>query len=91
MFDRDALLASAWYRERLQVKQARDIALWRRHIAALEQFRSTGARLPSDPNELHRRLAFAQTQMSRVSAAAYREELTGTIGADPFYRQMPES
>jgi hypothetical protein len=32
MFTRDALLASDWYRERLRVKQQRDIALWTRHV-----------------------------------------------------------
>ena len=34
MFTRDAVLASQWYRERLEVKQARDVALWTRHVAA---------------------------------------------------------
>jgi phosphoenolpyruvate carboxykinase (diphosphate) len=34
MFTREALLASDWYRERLFVKQRRDIALWTRHAAA---------------------------------------------------------
>jgi hypothetical protein len=32
MFTREALLASDWYRERLRVKQQRDIALWSRHV-----------------------------------------------------------
>ena len=35
MFTREALLDSDWYRERLRVKQQRDIALWRRHVAAV--------------------------------------------------------
>lgn len=34
MFTREALLASEWYRRRLLTKQQRDIALWRRHVAA---------------------------------------------------------
>jgi hypothetical protein len=34
MFTREAVLASQWYRERLEVKQARDVALWTRHVAA---------------------------------------------------------
>ena len=90
LFERDALLASDWYRERLEVKQARDIALWRRHMDALEQFRSSGGDLPSqDPDELDCRLSLARAQMARVSAPDYREELIGTIGADPFQGQMP--
>jgi hypothetical protein len=89
MFERDTLLASNWYLERLEVKQSRDIALWRRHIAALERFQASDGRLPSDdPRELDQRLSFALAQMARVSAAAYRQELIGTIGADPFYGQI---
>jgi hypothetical protein len=34
MFTRDAVLGSDWYRARLVAKQARDIALWTRHVAA---------------------------------------------------------
>ena len=34
MFTRQALLASDWYQERLQVKQQRDVALWTRHVEA---------------------------------------------------------
>jgi hypothetical protein len=34
MFTRDALLESEWYKERLRVKQQRDIALWTRHVQA---------------------------------------------------------
>lgn len=38
MFTRDYLLNSAWYaRERLQIKQARDIALWQRHLDYLDK------------------------------------------------------
>ncbi len=91
MFERDALLASDWYRERLEVKQKRDTALWQRHIAALEEFQSSGGEIPSpDSCELEHRLSYAQAQLSRVAAPAYREELVGTIGADPFHGQMPK-
>jgi hypothetical protein len=34
MFTRDAVLASDWYHARLAAKQARDVALWTRHVAA---------------------------------------------------------
>jgi hypothetical protein len=89
MFTRESLLASDWYRERLQTKQARDIALWQRHVESLEAFRSAnedGAR--PDALNLEDRLSAARTQLARVSAGAYLEELAGTIGADPFHAQM---
>ncbi len=74
MFSREAVLESDWYQERLRAKQARDIALWTRHIAALQS-----AQLP-----MPERLADAHAQMARVSSPAYLTELVGTIGADPF-------
>ena len=74
LFTREAMLASGWYRERLAVKQARDIALWTRHVEALEaaSWNAEEARL----------------QLARVSAPAYLQELEGTIGADPFHLQI---
>ena len=42
LFDREAVLQSDWYQERLRVKQERDTALWRRHVAALDKFQQAG-------------------------------------------------
>ena len=73
LFAREAMLASDWYRERLAVKQARDIALWTRHVGSLEA-------ACANTEE-------ARSQLARVSAPAYLRELEGTIGADPFHLQ----
>jgi phosphoenolpyruvate carboxykinase (diphosphate) len=88
LFTRESVLASEWYRERLQVCQAREAALWRRHIAALEAFATTGFSSPEVNVEL--RLAEARRQLARRSTPAYLKELEGTIGADPFHGEMPE-
>jgi len=72
MFTRESLLASDWYRERLDVKQRRDVALWTRHVQA--------AGTPA-----------ASAGLARVTSPAYLEELVGTIGADPFTRQVPHA
>jgi phosphoenolpyruvate carboxykinase (diphosphate) len=89
MFSREALLASNWYRERLHVKQSRDIALWTKHVRSLEEFGTSRQDLPAqDDIDLEGRLTLARTQLARVSSAAYLEGLTGTIGADPFHAQM---
>ncbi|MEJ7608615.1 MAG: hypothetical protein WKF37_20670 [Bryobacteraceae bacterium] len=71
-FTRESLLMSDWYRERLQVKQNRDISLWQRHVQAT--------------NGDH-----ARAHLMRVSSPQYLEELTGTLGADPFHKQITES
>ena len=87
LFTREALLASDWYRERLAVKQQRDIELWRRHVRALGEFLAQ----PSHRDEADRlgiaeRLARAKAELERVSAPDYSAALEGTIGADPVHR-----
>ena len=84
MFTRECLLRSDWYKDRLSAKQKRDIALWRRHVAALEAFRSAAE--PCDI-DVEGRFAAAREQLHRVSSARYLSELMGTIGADPFTGQ----
>ena len=85
MFTREALLASDWYRERLETKQARDIALWQRHIAYLQSFagrtshQDMVARL-----DITVRLAGAKAKLAEVQSADYLLGLQGTIGADPI-------
>ncbi|MDX2152441.1 MAG: hypothetical protein SFV54_17005 [Bryobacteraceae bacterium] len=70
LFDRDVMLSSDWYRERLTVKQERDVQLWRRHVEARRR-----AGLDADA---------ACRELDRVSRPEYLDELRGTIGADPL-------
>jgi hypothetical protein len=92
MFTREALLASDWYKERLRVKQSRDVSLWQRHVQSLSEFMS----LASHRDEAERlgigeRLAHARAELERVSSATYLDELEGTIGADPIARELPDA
>src|SRR5262249_37771236 len=86
MFTREYLMASDWYRERLRTKQRRDIALWKRHVAAIERFRASGD--PARDIDIDGLLAESCGQLARVSAPSYLKELTGTIGADPFCESL---
>jgi hypothetical protein len=86
LFTREALLESDWYKERLAIKQARDVALWERHVKTLTEFLS----LASHSDEAERlgigeRLSRARDELERVSSSEYLEELHGTIGADPIH------
>lgn len=85
LFRREAMLQSAWYRERLATKQARDVALWTRHRAALEHVAALGHQWPAD---LAVRRELVARELARVSSPEYLEELVGTIGADPFHGQL---
>jgi hypothetical protein len=94
LFQREALLASDWYQERLRAKQERDTALWRRHAVALERFRAGSGNLARcglglEERDLQDRQDMVRRELERVSSPAYLRELRGTIGADPFHGQMP--
>jgi hypothetical protein len=84
LFEREAVLGSDWYRERLQIKQRYDVALWRRHVEALETALAT-----MDAAERHRlkldvRLTEARAELERVRSVEYLGSLVGTLGADPM-------
>jgi hypothetical protein len=87
LFTRESVLASDWYRERLNVKQDRDVALWTRHAQSLEVFHESG--LPVGNVDLAHRIGLVREQLQRVSSPEYLNELNGTIGADPFKGQIP--
>jgi hypothetical protein len=85
MFTRESLLASDWYRERLEIKQQRDIALWQRHCASLEQFMADD-KYADEAQRLgiSERLAWARNRLEQVQADSYLQDLVGTLGADPL-------
>jgi hypothetical protein len=85
MFTREYLLESDWYRERLEVKQQRDVALWTRHVGNLQQFIDNVDY--SDEVErlaIRERLDAARRKLAQVQSEAYLKELVGTLGADPL-------
>jgi phosphoenolpyruvate carboxykinase (diphosphate) len=82
MFTREALLASDWYRDRLLAKREIDIALWTRHVTALNELCS--GRAPVTQIDSQALLAAASEQLARATNDGYLSELVGTIGADPF-------
>jgi hypothetical protein len=85
MFSRESLLNSDWYRERLEVKQARDISLWKRHVSSLQAFLDNDSY--SDEAErldISERLAVAREKLGNVSSPEYLAGLVGTLGADPL-------
>src|SRR5262249_33385629 len=72
LFTRESLLSSPWYEAYLAAKQERDIALWERHVAYLEEF----LKKPSYAAEAARlgiphRLAQARATLECVRSAAY--------------------
>ncbi len=89
LFTRESLLASDWYRERLAIKQERDVALWQRHVRSLTDFLArAGHREEAERLGIASRLEHARAELERVSTADYPASLVGTIGADPIHRPL---
>ncbi|MEN8167591.1 MAG: hypothetical protein ABFR65_08975 [Pseudomonadota bacterium] len=90
MFTRDYLLNSAWYRERLRIKQQRDIALYRRHVAYLQGFlERPGYMDVVESLAITKRLERAMQRLHAVQDETYLESLVGTLGADPLQPYGP--
>ncbi len=85
LFKRENVLASGWYKERLKTRQERETALWKRHIASLEEAAQNFRPETLSSLGLKDRLAHAKKQLAEVSAAGYLKKLEGTLGADPFH------
>jgi hypothetical protein len=87
MFTRENLLASDWYHRRLQTKQRRDEALWKRHIEYVDGFIANvmahGEGFDESVHiDLASRRSHAATELARVRLPGYVDSLIGTIGAD---------
>lgn len=88
LFDRDYVLGSDWYRERLTIKQQRDIELARRQLDYITAFRGK----PENANcindlRIDYKIAKLKERLRYLSSDEYRQTLVGTIGADPLYRK----
>jgi len=84
LFERENILSSSWYAERLDAKVARDTRLAHQAIEDLTRFYT------ADNNEevverlgIEGRLAEARAWLDKVSSPAYREHLVGTLGLQP--------
>jgi hypothetical protein len=84
MFTRDAVLASDWYRARLEAKRVVDAQLWERHARYLEKFlqrqnyADVAARL-----DIRSRLARVSSAARNARDPRAAERLVGTVGAEP--------
>ncbi len=87
MFSRDYLLQSEWYRDRLMLKQQRDVDLWRNHAAYMEKQLT---KINEDEHELRQelidRIAESEHMMGILADESYLERLRGTLGADWIHR-----
>jgi hypothetical protein len=83
MFTRESVLASDWYRARLEAKQRVDLRLWERHADYLEKFlKNPNYSSEADRLGLRGRLDYACGMLREVREPSYVESLRGTTGAE---------
>nr|WP_320120145.1 hypothetical protein [uncultured Marinifilum sp.] len=86
-FDRELVINSDWYKERLERKQQIDIEFYQKQISYLESFMAN--KLNSEWKEelsLEERYEKAKLNLDKVKSKEYLQSLVGTIGADPLCR-----
>lgn len=87
-FDRDYVVNSDWYKERLKLKQEKDIAFFTKQIQYLEDFISNpfNTNIANELN-IQDRLTQVKQRLEEVSSKEYLNLLEGTIGVDPLCRK----
>ncbi len=85
-FDRDTIINSDWYKERLKLQQERDVARCQNQIEYVEEFmkEDINASVVEKLN-LAQRAEEAKKKLARLESQEYFESLVGTIGADPLF------
>ncbi|MCG6939076.1 MAG: hypothetical protein LJE83_13015 [Gammaproteobacteria bacterium] len=87
MFTLDYLLQSAWYQERLTIKQQRDAALWQMNRDYIEQKMDGTNESETDLwASLEEQMENAEQMLEWVNSDSYFQRLQGTIGADWIHK-----
>ncbi|HSD08424.1 hypothetical protein [Flavobacterium sp.] len=87
-FERDYVINSDWYKERLHLKQQKDIAFYTNQISYLENFISNAEnKVLVAEMDLNTRLQNVKNMLATASSPKYIDSLVGTIGADPLYKK----
>ncbi len=87
LFTLESMLASNWYRRRLETKQQRDVSLWLGHTNYLKSYLAQAANANDAARlQLAARLDLAKAELVRVQSPQYLNDLSGCLGADPLGR-----
>jgi hypothetical protein len=87
LFDRDYVIKSDWYKDRLKKFQENRIKQIKSDIEYLEKFmESENHKEEARRLNISARLEKSKTKLKEVSAKDYIKTIEGTIGLDPLYR-----
>jgi hypothetical protein len=87
LFNRDYVIKSDWYLERIKAKQKKEISLFEDHIKYLNNFmQKENYTEVIDKLEIKNRLAYATKELEYLESSEYLGDLVGTIGLDLLYK-----
>ena len=83
LFDRDAVLASSWYKARLSAKKTAALGRAEAGLAAIERFAATpGNEEPSARLGIPERIVNAKAEVARFEGTVYWHQIIGTTGGE---------
>ncbi len=87
-FDRDYVLESDWYKERLLLRQKKEFELISNQLVYLEEFstKEENAGLV-EKMDINKRISVAKKRMDYVKSNQYLQDLVGTFGLDPLFKK----
>ena len=87
-FEREHVIKSAWYSDRLKLRQENETKFLLNRIAYLQDFMAEpNNQLLVEKMNLHERLEKVKAEYNHVKSDNYLNELVGTIGSDPLFRR----
>jgi len=87
-FNREYVLNSDWYKDRLKLKQKKDLAFYESQINYLEDFiKNPSNEILVKDMDIEGRLKTVKTLHEEANTNTYVERLVGTIGADPLFKK----
>jgi len=87
LFERDSVINSDWYKDRLDAKQEKDVTLIKNHLNYLKNFitKENYSNVIDNLN-IEEKLEDSRKELSYLESEKYRNDLVGTIGLDLLYR-----
>jgi hypothetical protein len=86
-FDRDYVMGSDWYKERLELKQQKEVAFRKAQLKNLQDFAADQDQADLfDTLLINERMEECKQALAIAESEGYLEHLQGTIGADPLFR-----
>lgn len=86
-FDREYVVNSDWYKERLARKQQQNLDFITNQLANLEAFAAAKENVELvDEMDIKNRISIAKDKIEYIKSEQYIIDITGTVGSDPLYK-----